>query len=161
MGVNMTQNSYHNVLFSDSSVVSMQQRLVLLKGKWLLFAGYSQSNPSLLSSDSSHSRVDGICSNSTVVVPVSGNLHVAIHAPSFTMTEKNHASHLVERTQDSGSITITTLVNTEPEAYLTPWSETAEYQLLRTKSYLRQDCENHNIEKAGYLSTHRWYRTNK
>lgn len=101
--------------------------------------GSPQSSSSLVPSGSSHSGVDGICSDSTVVVLVSGNLHVAIHAPFLTMTEKNHVSHLGERSQDSGFITITPLVNTGPIAYLTQRSENAECQLLKTKSYLAQD----------------------
>lgn len=98
-----------DVFFSDSSVVYMQQRSVMLKRMCLLFTGSPQSSPSLLPSGSSHSGVDGICSNSTVVVPVSGNLHIAIHAPFLTMTGKDHVSHLGQRAQDSGFVSITPL----------------------------------------------------
>jgi hypothetical protein len=63
-----------------------------------------------------HSGVDGICSNSTVVAPASGNLYVTIHTPLLTVTERNHVSHLLERTQESALITITPRVTTDPEA---------------------------------------------
>lgn len=133
----------------------MQQRLVMVNRKCLHFTGCLHSNPSFLPSGSLHSGVDGIWSNSTVVVPASGKLHVAIHAPLLTMTERNHVSHLVERTQDSALSTITPRVTTDPEAYLTPWSENAKHPTLRNQSYLRKDCANHSSENSGYFSTHR------
>lgn len=90
-----------------------------VKGKYLYSTGSFRSNLFLLPSESLHSGIKSICSNSTVVVPASGKLHVAIHTPFFTMTEKNHVSHLVERTQDSAFITITPCANTNSETYLT------------------------------------------
>lgn len=124
------------MFYSNSCALSMQQRLVMVNGKCLYFTGSLHSNPSFLPSGSSHSVVGSICSNSTVVVHASGNLHVAIHTPFFTMTKRNRVNHLVERTQESWFITITPRVNTDTEAYLAQWPENAKHQTLRTKSYV-------------------------
>lgn len=133
----------------------MQQRLVMVNRKCFHFTGCFHSNPSFLSLGTLHTGVDNICNNSTVVVPASG-----IHTPLLTMMERNHVSHLAKRTQESAFITITPSVTTDPEAYLTQWSENAKHPTLRNKSYLRKDCANHSNENSGYFSTHRWHRTN-
>lgn len=67
---------------SDSGVIFHTAGTV--KRKALLSACCPQSMPSFLPPSSSHNGVRGICSNSTVVVPVFGHLYVALHAPLFT-----------------------------------------------------------------------------
>ena len=71
--------------------------------------------PSFLSPGSSQYRVHGIGSDSTVVVLVSGNLHVAFLSPTFTMAEKL-SFPFSRKDMAEWIITITPLRNTEPEA---------------------------------------------
>lgn len=146
----MSQKSHQVWICSDSGVTPLQQRLVQEGGAPLLCAIPTSS---LLLPSSSHSGVDGVCHNSTVVVAVPGHLYVAVHAPTCAPAGRR-AYWPLGRKNTAQKLRDVNSQETETEAAL----NRQDGRRQRVTTWLHMTV-NHSSNRTGHLSTHIQLRT--